>query len=78
MGTIGGTIHLTAGETAIVDNSLNEGANLTANVAILEAGTGIGASGAADIDTEVSILSAKTAQNDIFIQERDAVQLAVL
>ena len=71
-----GDVILTAAGGSISDQTQDEMANITAKAAILTAMTGIGAEGAADIDTSVDTISAvNTAANGIFIDEKDGLTL---
>jgi len=59
---------VTTSTGAITDNSGSEAALITADTAALRAATGIGATGADDIDLAVGTVSADTSAGDIFIE----------
>ncbi|MDD5427632.1 MAG: filamentous hemagglutinin N-terminal domain-containing protein, partial [Candidatus Omnitrophica bacterium] len=73
--TTTGNVNVTAdsdnvGGGAITDNTALENPNIVADTATLIAGTGIGALGAADIDTNINNLQAtNNVSGDIYIQE---------
>ncbi|MFC1830203.1 beta strand repeat-containing protein, partial [Thermodesulfobacteriota bacterium] len=70
--TTGGNVQVTADSGAITDNTALENANIVADQATLSAATGIGASGAADIDTTITTLIAtNSTSGDIFVEETD-------
>src|SRR5262249_35865073 len=75
VGSGSGTLNLTATNGAISDNTTLETANLvTTGTVNLVAKTGIGASGAADIDTTIGTLSAiNSTSGSIYIQETSAL-----
>jgi hypothetical protein len=70
-----GNLTLTATNGALTDNTAAETANLTTTgQTTLTAATGIGAAGAADIDTTINTLTAtNTTSGDIIIQESDTL-----
>ncbi|WP_324726004.1 hypothetical protein [Actomonas aquatica] len=72
-----GNLDLEATAGAITDNTLAEDANLsTSGLAELLAATGIGATGAADIDTAVGSLTGRnTTSGGIVIEEDDALTI---
>ncbi|WP_417391015.1 choice-of-anchor D domain-containing protein [Gimesia sp.] len=64
-----GEVQVTTSAGAITDISGSEAALITADTVALRAATGIGATGAADIDLAVNTLAADTTAGDIYIQE---------
>ncbi|MBI1346897.1 hypothetical protein GC163_11480 [bacterium] len=72
--TVTGVVTITVGG-AITDNTAGEAANITAAATALTAVTGIGGSGASDIDTDVSNLEALTDTGGITIEEADDVTI---
>ena len=70
-----GLLNVTATAGAITDNTADELANLvTTATATLDAATGIGGAGAADIDTTIGTLVATNrTSGDIFVQETDTL-----
>ena len=69
----GGKIQVTAGGS-IIDNTPDENANLvSAGAVALTAGAGIGATGAADIDTTTGALTALAFNGDIWLQGTNGV-----
>ncbi|HAH44788.1 MAG TPA: hypothetical protein DCM07_07995, partial [Planctomycetaceae bacterium] len=63
-----GEVQVTTSAGAITDISGSEAALITADTVALRAATGIGATGADDIDLAVGTVSAETAAGDIFIE----------
>ncbi len=74
----GGTINVTATGGAISDATGDEGANLTGGAINLVAATGIGATGAADINTTAGSINAQTTSGSIYIRETDTVTLGTV
>ena len=64
----GGAIHVVSAQGAILDNLFSETPNLiTSGSASLEAATGIGAVGAADLNTDLGALSAQNSDSGLIV-----------
>lgn len=73
-----GEVQITTSAGAITDNSGSELALITADTVALRAATGIGATGAADIDLAINTLAALATNGDIFLQEPSAATIGTV